>query len=159
MNQSCSCQPTPQPQQHRIQASSATYTTAHGNAGFLTHGSRPGIWNLRRQGYSLSTEPQWGLLPLCIFYAGYFVDSSVWEASPSVLGTSLLVFSVLFLRCLSCTCCMDVGSSTSLSFSFSSSLLSFLPLPVPLSFSVTLLSGIFSQLYFLARLLSFSHLL
>ena len=30
-NQNCSCQPTPQPQQHRIQATSVTYTTAHGN--------------------------------------------------------------------------------------------------------------------------------
>ena len=29
--------PMPQPQQRRIQAASATYTTAHGNAGFLTH--------------------------------------------------------------------------------------------------------------------------
>jgi len=28
---SCSCQPTPQPQQHRIWAMSATHTTAHGN--------------------------------------------------------------------------------------------------------------------------------
>ena len=30
-------QPTPQPQQCRIQAMSATYTTAHSNAGSLTH--------------------------------------------------------------------------------------------------------------------------
>ena len=29
--------PTPQPQQHRIQVVSATYTTAHSNAGSLTH--------------------------------------------------------------------------------------------------------------------------
>ena len=36
-NQSYSCQCTPQPQQHRIQAVSATYTTAHGNAGSSTH--------------------------------------------------------------------------------------------------------------------------
>ena len=32
MNQSCNCQPTPQPQQRWIQAVSATYTTAHGRA-------------------------------------------------------------------------------------------------------------------------------
>ena len=32
-NQSC----IPQPQQRRIRAVSATYTTAHGNAGSLTH--------------------------------------------------------------------------------------------------------------------------
>ena len=35
-NQSYRCQPTPQPQQLRIRASSATYTIARGNAGFLT---------------------------------------------------------------------------------------------------------------------------
>ena len=34
---SYSCRPTPQPQQRGIQAKSVTYTTAHGNAGSLTH--------------------------------------------------------------------------------------------------------------------------
>ena len=44
VNQSCSCWPTPQPQQRQIWAMSATYyTTAHGNAGSLTHWLRPGI--------------------------------------------------------------------------------------------------------------------
>ena len=33
----------PMPQQRRIQATSATYTTAHGNARSLTHRVRPGI--------------------------------------------------------------------------------------------------------------------
>ena len=33
----------PQPQQCGIRATSATYTTAHGNAGSLTHWARPGI--------------------------------------------------------------------------------------------------------------------
>ena len=42
-NRSCSHRPTPQPQQRGIQAASATYTTAHGNARSLTHGARPGI--------------------------------------------------------------------------------------------------------------------
>ena len=42
-NWSCSCWPTPEPQQLGIQASSATYTTAHGNARSLTHWARPGI--------------------------------------------------------------------------------------------------------------------
>ena len=37
------CRPTPQPQQCRIGAESRTYTTAHGNAGSLTHWARPGI--------------------------------------------------------------------------------------------------------------------
>ena len=36
-NQSCSRQPTPEPQQHRILAAPVTYTTAHGNARSLTH--------------------------------------------------------------------------------------------------------------------------
>ena len=37
--------PTPQPQQHQlgIRAVSVTYTTAHGNAGSLTHWVKPGI--------------------------------------------------------------------------------------------------------------------
>ena len=35
--------PTPQPWQLRSQAASATYTTAHGNTGSLTHWVRPGI--------------------------------------------------------------------------------------------------------------------
>ena len=42
-NQSCSHQPTAQPQQHQILAASATYPTTHGNAGSLTHWARPGI--------------------------------------------------------------------------------------------------------------------
>ena len=33
----------PEPQQSRIWATSATYTPAHGNAGFLTHLVRPGF--------------------------------------------------------------------------------------------------------------------
>ena len=41
--QSCSRWPTPQPQQHQIQALSATYTTAHGNTGSSAHWARPGI--------------------------------------------------------------------------------------------------------------------
>ena len=36
-NGSCCCRPTPQPQQHHIRAASATYPTAPGNAGSLTH--------------------------------------------------------------------------------------------------------------------------
>ena len=31
------CRPTPQPQQRQIQASSATYTIVHSNAGSSTH--------------------------------------------------------------------------------------------------------------------------
>ena len=36
-NQSFSCQPTPQPQQRQIPATSVTYTADHGKAGSLTH--------------------------------------------------------------------------------------------------------------------------
>ena len=42
-NRGCCCQPTPEPQHRGIQAESATYTTAHSNAGSLTHWARPGI--------------------------------------------------------------------------------------------------------------------
>ena len=40
---SYSCRPTLEPQQRQIRVESATYTTAHGNAGSLTHWARPGI--------------------------------------------------------------------------------------------------------------------
>ena len=43
MKQSYSCCPTPQPQWHQICATSVIYTTAHGNARFLTHWASPGI--------------------------------------------------------------------------------------------------------------------
>ena len=42
-NQSCSFQPTPQPQQCQIPATAATYNTVCSNAGSLTHWARPGI--------------------------------------------------------------------------------------------------------------------
>ena len=42
-NWSCICQPTSQPQLHRIWATAATYTTAQSNARYLTHQVRPGI--------------------------------------------------------------------------------------------------------------------
>ena len=53
----------PKAQQHRIRAPSATYTTAHSNAGSLTHLARTGIdpassWILVR---FFSTEPWWEL--------------------------------------------------------------------------------------------------
>ena len=42
-NQSCSCQPTPQPQQHGLRATSETYTTVCANDGSLNHWARLGI--------------------------------------------------------------------------------------------------------------------
>ena len=58
LNQCYSCQPIPQ--QHRIQAASATYAIAHSNTGSRTHWARLGIepessWILVRFN---STEPQ-----------------------------------------------------------------------------------------------------
>ena len=63
LNQSCSCQPTPPPQQHQMRAVSLTYTTAHGKAGALTHWVRPGIeltssWTLVE---FVIAEPRWEL--------------------------------------------------------------------------------------------------
>ena len=63
LNWSYSCQPTPQPQQH------GTYTTAHGNAGSLTHWTRPGVeptssWIL--VGF-VSAAPQRELLDFLLF--------------------------------------------------------------------------------------------
>ena len=60
-NQSCICQPTPQPQQYGIWAMSVTYTIAQTNVGSLNHWARPGIeptssWILVE---FLITEPQW----------------------------------------------------------------------------------------------------
>ena len=70
-NQSYSCRPTPQPQQHRIQAASAsaTYTTAHGDTGSLPHWGGLGIesassWIL--VGF-ITAEPQWELPPNAYF--------------------------------------------------------------------------------------------
>ena len=60
---SCSCWPMPHPQQNGIQATSAAYTTVHGNTRSLTHWARLGIelpssWMLVR---FISAEPQWEL--------------------------------------------------------------------------------------------------
>ena len=63
MNSCCSCQSTPQPQQCQIQATSVTYTTAHGNAGSFNPVSKardqtPSSWTL--VGF-VAAEPQWEL--------------------------------------------------------------------------------------------------
>ena len=64
IGRSCSLRPTPEPQQLGIRAMSATYTTAHGNAGSLTTEQGQGS-NLRpHSSYSdsLTTEPRRELL-------------------------------------------------------------------------------------------------
>ena len=49
-------QPTPQPQQRQIRAMSESYTTTHGNDGFLTHWARQGL-NLKPHGSYLDSFP------------------------------------------------------------------------------------------------------
>ena len=66
----CSCQPVPQPQQCQIWAAFMTYTTAHGNAGSLTHRERSRIklsssWIWVRL---ITTEPQWELPEYTYFW-------------------------------------------------------------------------------------------
>jgi len=76
--------PTPQPQQHHIQATSSTYTTAHGNARSLTHWARPGM------------EPESSWIPVWLITAepwqelhkfpfqinlGVLIRSEAWELS------------------------------------------------------------------------------
>ena len=55
-----------QPQQCQIWAASATYTTAHGNTGSLTHWARPGTKpaSLLILVRFITPEPQWELLNL-----------------------------------------------------------------------------------------------
>ena len=91
--QSCGCWPTPQPQQGGIRALSATYTTAHSNAGSSTHCARPGIepatsWflvglvsaaprqELHPLTFSLLFLPLFMLLLLCFGFL--FLDIHLW---------------------------------------------------------------------------------
>ena len=76
-NRSYSCWPAPQPQPqpHGIWASSATYVTAHCNAGSLIHWVRPGIeptssWIL--VGF-VSSELQWALPSIILLMFWSFV--------------------------------------------------------------------------------------
>ena len=76
-NQSPNRRPTPQPQQHGIQATSATYATAHGDAGSLTHWARPGIkpassWTLVRFVYCWVTT---GTPKIFIFLNSYVLKN------------------------------------------------------------------------------------
>ena len=60
----CSCWPTPQPQQCQIPGASAVYTTAHGNTRSLTYWVMPGIEPAALGilvGF-VTTGPQWELL-------------------------------------------------------------------------------------------------
>ena len=78
----------PQPQPRRIQALSVTYTTAHGNAGSLTHQVRPGIkpkssWIL----IAFVSAAPLRALPVCFFS----LLPSCW------VKCSLMILIVIFL--------------------------------------------------------------
>ena len=71
----------PQPQQRRIRAVSANYTTAHGNAGSLIHWMRPRIepassWLL--VGF-VSAAPQWQLLEMYFYNWNYIIIEVIWR--------------------------------------------------------------------------------
>jgi len=94
-------EPIPQPQQCRIWAVSATYTTAHGNASSLTHWTRPGIepttsWFLIR---FVSAAPQQELLKFFFFFFffwGTFILFSTVAApiySPNTVGGFLFLYT------------------------------------------------------------------
>ena len=102
--QSCSRWPTPQPQQHQIQALSATYTTAHGNTGSLTQLTKLGIkpttsWMLVRV---TSTEPRWELPVLSTFRHALknlwvpSITTLIWSQGPLEVGpdtqTTMLIW-------------------------------------------------------------------
>ena len=78
-NQSCSCWPTPQPQQHQIQGTSAAYAIACSNVRCLTHWMRPGIKPASSRYYVeflthwATTGTLWG------FFKTIFVSKISWE--------------------------------------------------------------------------------
>ena len=80
-------EPQPQPQQCWIRAVSVTYTTAHGNAGSLTHCVKPGIqhassWIL------VGFVNLLGLLTFCLFVC-LFLGPHPWHMEVPRLGTEL----------------------------------------------------------------------
>ena len=77
----------PQPQQCRIQALSATYTTNHGNDGSITYWARPGIEptsSLIQVGF-ITTESQQEL-PLFIIFTLKPILSGISTATPCIFG-------------------------------------------------------------------------
>ena len=96
---SCCCWTMPEPQYHQIQATSVTYTKAHGNTGSLTQWVRPEIesassWILIR---FVCAAPQWELLGVCTFW----LPSSTFSShQPLSLGTTTLIsLSMSFCVC------------------------------------------------------------
>ena len=92
--------PQAQPQQCQIRAVSATYTTAHGNAGSLTHWSRPGI-----------TEPETSWFPVGFVSAAPWWELQWWGLLKSTL---LATFKYYYYYFLSRAAPMAYGSYGSL---------------------------------------------
>ena len=100
-NQSFSCGSMPQLQQHRIQAVSLTYTTAHSNARSLTRWARSRIKPESSQilvGF-VTTEPWWEL-QICIIFMERVgekcnIQNSVLSFIPSVLKKDILTYICL----------------------------------------------------------------
>ena len=91
--------PMPQSEQYRIWAASATYTTAHGNTGALTHWARPGMepassWILFR---FVTTEPQWELPDLCSKSWLCHFSVSFWAKSLISLFPGFLINKIVTL--------------------------------------------------------------
>ena len=91
-----------QPQQGRIQSTSATYTTVHSNAGSLTHWARPRIepatsWFL--VGF-VSAEPQAGLQDNLIL-AIYPQSHSPHTAFGSLSSWHLIIICIYWFVCFS----------------------------------------------------------
>ena len=101
--------PATQPQQHRTQASSVTYTTAHGNATSLTYWVRPGIepassWILVGL---ITSEPQQELplfkLRIKSMFPSWSTRPSIPWLQPSSLASVLSFFLHSFLPATSCS--------------------------------------------------------
>ena len=94
----CSCGPTPQPQQCQIQATSATYTTAHSNTESLTHWAKPGIeptssWIL----VGFVTSEPWQELPLITLFCELERNATIVKHVFSKLDL-ILLFIYFFLE-------------------------------------------------------------
>ena len=82
---SCSCWPTPQPQQCGIRATSSIYPTVHHNVGSLTHWVGPGIESVSSRMlvgfvnlWARMGTPPWGLfLTICFRYLSKSVHTKL----------------------------------------------------------------------------------
>ena len=112
-NRSCSCQPMPQPLQHQIRVTLASYTIAHSNTGSLTHWGWPGI---EPAGSTMGTPNLFNPLknPRCMYFCHTCCTGKEWrtiKSSPSSKSLKL-VDSNLQLVCL--TALLEVSRRFSL---------------------------------------------